>query len=62
MSTVDSATPDDGLLVTKLYISPTRAGTVARDRLLARLHAGLRCRLTLVCAPAGFGKTTLLSE
>jgi LuxR family maltose regulon positive regulatory protein len=37
---------------------------VARSRLLARLDEGLRLgdRLTLVSAPAGFGKTTLLSE
>jgi LuxR family maltose regulon positive regulatory protein len=35
---------------------------VPRPRLIWALNAGLHCRLTLVSAPAGFGKTTLLSE
>ena len=34
----------------------------ARLRLLARLDAGLHGALTLICAPAGFGKSTLLAE
>jgi LuxR family maltose regulon positive regulatory protein len=50
------------LLRTKLYIPPPRPGWVERPRLLERLNAGLYRRLTLVSAPAGFGKTTLLSE
>jgi len=52
------------LLITKLYIPPPRPDLVSRQRLVARLEDGLRqdCKLTLVCAPAGFGKTTLLSE
>ncbi len=52
------------ILTTKLYIPPARDRRVARPRLLARLDAGLRpgCRLVLLSAPAGFGKTTLLSE
>ena len=51
-------------MITKLYIPPPRPNLVARPRLIARLNAGLRPghRLTLVSAPAGFGKTTLLSE
>lgn len=49
------------LLSTKLYIPPPRPNAVSRPRLLARLHAGLHGRLTLVSAPAGFGKTTLVS-
>ncbi|HAJ37921.1 MAG TPA: LuxR family transcriptional regulator [Chloroflexi bacterium] len=48
------------LLATKLYIPPPRPNAVNRPRLLARLHAGLHGRLTLVSAPAGFGKTTLV--
>jgi LuxR family maltose regulon positive regulatory protein len=63
MSTVDKtmATP---LLITKLCIPPSRPSWVPRSRLIERLDEGLRtgCRLTLVSAPAGFGKTTLLSE
>jgi len=51
------------LLKTKLYIPPARPNLVSRPRLLKRLDAGLRLghKLTLVSAPAGFGKTTLLS-
>lgn len=49
------------LLTTKLYIPPPRPDAVNRPRLLARLDAGLHGRLTLVSAPAGFGKTTLVS-
>jgi LuxR family maltose regulon positive regulatory protein len=51
------------LLTTKLYIPPPRPSLVPRPRLLERLEAGLRLgrKLTLVSAPAGFGKSTLLS-
>ena len=50
------------LLTTKLYIPPVRPELVSRPRLIERLNAGLQRKLTLVSAPAGFGKTTLLSE
>ncbi len=50
------------LLTTKLYIPPPRPNLVPRPRLIERLNAGLHRRLTLISAPAGFGKTTLLSE
>ena len=50
------------LLRTKLFIPRPRPGRVARPRLTERLNAGLNRKLTLVAAPAGFGKTTLLSE
>lgn len=53
---------DASLLLTKLHIPPTSTRLVARPRLLARLAEGLACPLTLISAPAGFGKTTLLSE
>jgi LuxR family maltose regulon positive regulatory protein len=49
-------------LLTKLYIPPPRPELVPRPRLIERLNAGLHRKLTLVSAPAGFGKTTLLSE
>ncbi len=51
------------LLQTKLHIPPPGPNPVPRPRLLQRLDQGLRPghRLTLVSAPAGFGKTTLLS-
>lgn len=50
------------LLTTKLYPPAARAGQVARPRLTERLNAGLTRPLTLVSAPAGFGKSTLLGE
>ncbi|HSR32549.1 MAG TPA: hypothetical protein VLY63_18465, partial [Anaerolineae bacterium] len=49
------------LLATKLHIPPARPNLVARPRLLERLDQGLATRLILLSAPAGFGKTTLLS-
>ena len=53
---------EQALLATKLYIPPPRGELVQRDRLLKKLRHGLSCKLTLVSAPAGFGKSTLLSE
>ena len=50
------------LLTTKLYVPSVRPRLVPRPRLIERLNAGLHRKLTLVSAPAGFGKTTLLSE
>jgi LuxR family transcriptional regulator, maltose regulon positive regulatory protein len=52
------------VLATKLYIPPPRAKIVLRPRLIERLNEGLSagCKLTLISAPAGFGKTTLVSE
>ncbi|MBN2148456.1 MAG: hypothetical protein JW726_13795, partial [Anaerolineales bacterium] len=52
------------LLKTKFYIPPARPELVSRPRLVERLENGLRlgCKLTLLSAPAGFGKTTLLSD
>jgi LuxR family maltose regulon positive regulatory protein len=52
------------LLRTKLYMPPVRSELVSRQRLIQRLDEGLRLgrRLTLLSAPAGFGKTTLVSE
>jgi len=50
------------LMATKMYVPPTRPGLVVRARLLDRLSSGAAARLTLVSAPPGFGKTTLLAE
>jgi len=52
----------DPLLTTKLYIPPTRPELVPRPRLVEKLNDGLHRKLTLISAPAGFGKTTLVSE
>jgi LuxR family maltose regulon positive regulatory protein len=50
------------LLSTKLNIPPTRPDLVLRPRLIERLNEGLTRKLTLVSAPAGYGKTTLVSD
>ena len=50
------------LLETKLYVPRSRRGLVPRPRLSERLDRGAASRLVLVSAPAGFGKTTLLTE
>ena len=50
------------LLQTKLQTPRRRTLAVARSRLITRLNDGLESRLILISAPAGFGKTTLLTE
>jgi LuxR family maltose regulon positive regulatory protein len=50
------------LVETKLYTPRLRRGLVARPRLSGRLSRAAASRLTLISAPAGFGKTTLLAE
>ena len=55
MSTAD-------ILKTKLYIPHTRPELVPRPRLIGRLNESLHRKLTLISAPAGFGKTTLVSD
>ena len=50
------------LLTTKLDLPLVRLELVLRPRLIERLKAGLHPKLTLIGAPAGFGKGTLLSE
>ena len=50
------------LLTTKLFIPPARPGLVARPRLMERLQSALSCSLVLISAPAGSGKTTLVSD
>ena len=50
------------VLVTKLFVPHTRAKLVHRPSLIERLNNGLDRKLTLLSAPAGFGKTTLVSH
>jgi LuxR family maltose regulon positive regulatory protein len=50
------------ILATKLYIPAPRPSSVLRPRLTDQLNEGRHCKLTLISAPAGFGKTTLLGE
>jgi len=53
---------ETSLLKTKLNIPPARPQLVQRPQLYERLREGLNYKLILISAPAGFGKTTLLSE
>ncbi len=50
------------LLATKLHVPRLRPGFVARQRLIDQLNDGADRRVTLVCAPPGFGKTALLAD
>jgi len=50
------------ILATKLYIPPSRSKMVLRPRLIERMNKGQSGKLTLISAPPGFGKTTLVSE
>jgi LuxR family maltose regulon positive regulatory protein len=50
------------LIQTKLLVPPTRPAWVPRPHLIEQLNSGLKHKLILVSAPAGYGKSTLLSE
>ena len=50
------------LLQTKLYAPRPRPSFIPRSHLIEKLNQGLHRKLTLISAPAGFGKTTLVSE
>lgn len=58
----ESIEMDDIMLATKLYIPPPCQNLVLRPRLTATLSQALTSSLTLVSAPAGYGKTTLVSS
>jgi len=53
---------DAPILSTKLFIPKFRKDLVPRPRLFEKLNAGLDRKLTLISAPAGFGKSTLISD
>jgi LuxR family maltose regulon positive regulatory protein len=61
---VSAAVPSTGpvLVATKLHVPEVRPGFVSRGELIARLVVGGEGKLALLCAPAGWGKTILLSE
>jgi LuxR family transcriptional regulator, maltose regulon positive regulatory protein len=52
----------DTLIRTKLHLPFTRRGLVSRPRLQEQITQGLRGPLTLITAPAGFGKTILVAS
>jgi LuxR family maltose regulon positive regulatory protein len=62
MSNDHRPTDTEELLSTKIAAPYLRAPLVTRDTLLARMDSGFKTKLTLVSAPAGFGKTTLVSQ
>ncbi|HYB00112.1 MAG TPA: hypothetical protein VED37_07825, partial [Ktedonobacteraceae bacterium] len=58
----ESAALEDQLLATKFFIPSSSHTLILRPRLLALLTRSFEYPLTLISAPAGFGKTTLLSN
>jgi LuxR family transcriptional regulator, maltose regulon positive regulatory protein len=52
----------EAILATKLFIPQPQPNIVSRPRLIESLNEALHRKLTLISAPAGFGKTTLVSE
>ena len=61
-SATEQAVSGAVLLETKLYVPKRRPGLVSRPRLIERLQKGADGKLTLISAPPGFGKTTLLAD
>ncbi|QBD75644.1 hypothetical protein EPA93_06345 [Ktedonosporobacter rubrisoli] len=57
-----SPIPQLPLLVPKFHLPPLHPGLVPRERLLTQLDRALEHKFTLVSAPAGFGKTTLVRQ
>jgi len=56
------ASPDSPLVLTKLHVPTVRPRLIPRTRLVERLSLDTGASLTLVVAPAGYGKSTLLAE
>ena len=50
------------LVAAKLHVPALRAGMVSRGELVGRVAGAGDCKLVLVCAPAGWGKTSVLSQ
>jgi LuxR family maltose regulon positive regulatory protein len=50
------------LVAAKLHVPAVRTGLVSRDELVGQLRLAGHCKLVLVCAPAGWGKTSVLSQ
>lgn len=53
---------DSAMLETKFYLPSCRPGAMPRPRLMHKLDRGASTRLTLISAPAGFGKTMVLAQ
>ena len=61
-SDVDAGDPRLVLVRTKLLVPAPRAGLVSRPRLVELVAGGVGAKMTLVCAPTGWGKTSVLAE
>lgn len=59
---MDVMNGDLSLILSKLAVPQAQARSVARPRLIERLNEGLGCKAAFVVAPAGYGKTTLVSD
>ena len=62
LRSTDNVTVTARILETKLHTPLSRTNLVARPNLINRLNEGLGRKLTLVSAPAGYGKTTIISR
>lgn len=58
----DPLVQDSSIRTTLLHRPPAPGGALVREDLLALLDAGLRCPATLIAAPAGYGKSVLVSQ
>ena len=61
-NSIDDGHPGLALILTKIRVPATRPRIVSRTRLVEQLTPWAGTNLILVCAPAGYGKTTLLAE
>lgn len=57
-----TGTFSDPLLALKTHVPYLRTHLICRAHLIERIQQGMECPLTLISAPAGFGKTTLLAQ
>ncbi|MBD0384025.1 LuxR C-terminal-related transcriptional regulator [Paenibacillus sedimenti] len=53
---------DYPLLTTKLYIPQQPSSLISREHLMVKMSRAMKCKVTLVISPPGFGKTTMVSH
>src|SRR6266498_2923856 len=59
---IQSGSGDEVMIATKLFVPTRRRQPIARPRLYVQLGNALKTSLTLVVAPAGWGKTTVIAD